>query len=203
MLCLIAKKEAVGKSYSRYAVYVLSQRLLRILRSTYWCMENGYYDIGNALLRVAFETHLLLYYLSEKENEAKEWLEGKESENFRPYNLKRKVSVSYDSVYSFASDFVHPKIRSCKGWFFWEGERAEFWSTKFDKGRAFEVVSTIMSILGVTFLLVPIIFPCAFVSEKNGRSKIERVAKRISPWNQREKELSKSTLSRLGKLHKD
>lgn len=53
ILGIIAKKEAVGKSHARYAVYILSHRLLRILRSAYWCMEHGYYDVGNALLRVA------------------------------------------------------------------------------------------------------------------------------------------------------
>lgn len=189
VLGTITEKEAVGKSYARYAVYVLSYRLLRILRSAYWCMENGYYDVGNALMRVAFETHLLLYYLSEKENDAKEWFEGKESEKFRPYNLKRKVSVSYDSVYRTTSEFVHPKIRSCAGWFFGEGEKAEFWATKFDKGRAFGVGIGLTHILGATFLCVLMAFPSAFADEKNGKLTTGRVTKRILLWNNRLKEL--------------
>ena len=89
-------------------------------------MEHGYYDVGNALLRVAFETHLLLFFLSEKEDEAKGWFEGKESERFRPYKLRRQVSVSYDAVYRDTSEFIHPKIRSCLGWFFGEEKTAQF-----------------------------------------------------------------------------
>lgn len=197
MLGLIAKMDAVGNSHARYAVYVLSYRLLRILRSAYWCMESGYYDVGNALLRVAFETHLLLFYLSEKENEAKEWFEGKESEKFRPYNLRRNVSVSYDSVYRSTSEFVHPKIRSCIGWFFGEGESAEFWSTKFDRRRAFEVGVAIINILGATFLCDLMVFPSAFVAEKNDKLEIERVIKRISSWYHRKKELSQSAVDKL------
>ena len=78
---MIAKKEAVEESYKRGAVVILSYRILRILRSAYWCMVHGYYDVAMALLRLAFETHLLLYFLSKREKEAKQWFEGKE---FRP-----------------------------------------------------------------------------------------------------------------------
>ena len=99
--------------------------------------------------------------------------------------------MSYDAVYHDTSEFIHPKIRSCLGWFFGEGEEAQFWSTKFDSARAFQLNNAIMHILGATFLCVPIIFPYAFVAEKNGKVKIELVARRISPWIRKMKELRK------------
>jgi len=196
---IITKKEAVGESYKRFAVYILSFRILRILRSAYWCMLCGYYDIAGALFRIAFETHLLLYFLSEREKEAKEWFEGKE---FRPAYMRRQVDVSYDAVYKAMSDFVHPKIRTSVNWFFRDenGKPAEFWITKFNFARASEVAIGLMCMLGGTLSCIPLAFPkTTWFKLQKEKVEMEQEAKRILKWNKKTTRINKKLREPLEK----
>lgn len=200
---IITKKEAVGESYKRYAVYILTYRILRILRSAYWCMLCGYYDIAGALFRIAFETHLLLYYLSEREKEAEQWFEGKE---FRPVYMRRQVDVSYDAVYKSMSDFVHPKIRTSVNWFFRyqeNGNGVKFWVTKFDFARASQVAIGLMSILGGTLTCIPLAFhKTTWFKLQKEKVEIEQELKRVLRWNSKTTRINKKLKESLEKKGK-
>lgn len=195
---IITKKEAVGESFKRYTVYILSYRILRILRSAYWCMLCGYYDIAMALLRMTFETHLLLYFLSKREKEAEEWFKGKE---FRPAYMRKQVAHehSYDAIYRQMSDFVHPKIHTSSTWFFRDekGKPAEFWITEFNFARASQVTISLMAGLGGTLLYIPTVFPNAWFEQQKEGVTIERVLKRITRWNSRTKKIMKKLREKL------
>ena len=62
-----------------------------------------------ALLRIAYENHLLMHYLSENEDEAKLWFEGK---RFAPNFVRKNVSYSSDALYQEMSECIHSSFRS-------------------------------------------------------------------------------------------
>lgn len=187
MICIINRKEkdAIGQSLKRYAVVVLFYRMFRILRSAYWCLLHGYYDITMALLRIAFETHLLMFFLSKREKEAKEWFEGKE---FRPAYVRKQVrhERNYDAMYSQMSEFVHPSIHTCLTWFFEDeiGKPAVTWVSAFDPEKAREVIVSLLSVLGSTVAYFPIAFPKSiFIKLKKQRISVEEVINRATSWH--------------------
>ncbi len=187
----IAEKEAVGKSFRKYAVFILSFRIVRITRSAYWCITHGYYETGQALLRLLFENHLLLLYLHDKENESKEWLNGKQ---FRPLFLRQHVSVSYDKVYSELSGFVHPKIETCRDWFFTDRDKeATFWVTKYDRKWASLSLANLETFFSATILLIPIAFLDFFAKI---REEEDKIAKTIGSWNKEGEEIRKKVIEK-------
>jgi len=62
-----------------------------------------------ALMRIAYENHLLMNYLSKNETEAKLWFEGK---IFKPTFLKKNVSYASDSLYREMCEFIHSSLKS-------------------------------------------------------------------------------------------
>jgi len=78
-------------THSKDATYRISYRIFRILRCSLNCSIQGYYDVGIALLRIAFENHLRMKYLSENENEAELWFKGKQ---FKPWQIRREVTYA-------------------------------------------------------------------------------------------------------------
>lgn len=93
---------------SENASFRISYRIFGIVRCAFNPCLEGYYDVSMALLRIAFENHLLLVYLSENEDEAKLWFEGK---RFAPTFLRKHVDWR-DSLYRMMSEFVHSSFRS-------------------------------------------------------------------------------------------
>jgi hypothetical protein len=96
-------------SSSQDASYRVSYRIFRIVRCAFECSLKGYYDVSMALLRVAYENHLLMKYLSENEEQAKLWFKGK---RFSPSLLRQKVSYASDSLYREMSEFIHSSFKS-------------------------------------------------------------------------------------------
>ena len=96
-------------TYSKDATYRISYRIFRILRCAFNSSLEGYYDISMALLRIAYENHLLMNYLSKNEKEAKLWFEGK---TFKPTFLRENVSYASDSLYKEMCEFVHSSFKS-------------------------------------------------------------------------------------------
>jgi len=94
---------------SKDATYRISYRIFRILRCAFNSSLEGYYDISMALLRIAYENHLLMNYLSKNEGEAKLWFEGK---RFKPTFLRKHVSYASDSLYHEMCEFVHSSFKS-------------------------------------------------------------------------------------------
>ena len=82
-------------TFSKDATYRVSYRIFRILRCAFNASLEGYYDVSMALLRIAYENHLLMNYLSKNEKEAELWFRGK---RFSPSFLKKNVSYASDSL---------------------------------------------------------------------------------------------------------
>jgi len=94
---------------SKDATYRISYRIFRILRCAFNSSLEGYYDISMALLRIAYENHLLINYLSKNEKEAKLWFEGR---RFNATFLKKNVSYASNSLYQEMCEFIHSSFRS-------------------------------------------------------------------------------------------
>ncbi len=95
-------------TFSKDATYRISYRIFRILRCAFNVSLEGYYDVSMALLRIAYENHLLINYLSKNEREAKLWFEGKK---FKPTFLRKNVSYASDSLYQEMCEFVHSSFK--------------------------------------------------------------------------------------------
>jgi len=93
---------------SEDASFRISYRIFRIMRCAFNSSLEGYYDVTMALLRIAFENHLLLVYLAEHEEEARLWFKGK---RFTPYFLRKNVDWR-NSLYRDMSEFVHSSFKS-------------------------------------------------------------------------------------------
>ncbi len=98
--------------YSKMAVLFLSIKLFRILRAAHYCVLNSHYDIAYALHRMAFEAHLLMVYLSNKDKESEDWYNGKQ---YKPSYLRKQVGPEYSPLYKHTSLYVHPNILSILG----------------------------------------------------------------------------------------
>jgi len=96
-------------SISKDAAYRITFKIFRILRCSLKAALEGYYDVSMALLRIAYENHLLMKYLSEHEKEAKLWFKGK---RVSPYFLRANVSYSGNSLYQEMSEFIHCSFKS-------------------------------------------------------------------------------------------
>ena len=96
-------------SVSQDAAYRIGFRIFRTVRCSLKAALEGYYDVSMALLRIAYENHLLMKYLSENEKEAKLWFEGK---RFPPYLLRENVSYSSNSMYQEMSEYIHSSFKS-------------------------------------------------------------------------------------------
>ena len=95
-------------SYGKDASYRISYRIFRVFRCALNSSLQGYYDVSMALLRIAYENHLLLNYLSQREKEAKLWFEGK---TFNSAFLRKNVSYASDSLYKKMCEFIHSSFK--------------------------------------------------------------------------------------------
>jgi hypothetical protein len=106
---ILSKDRDKRFTYSEDASYRISYRIFRIVRCAISSSLEGYYDVTLALLRIAYENHLLMHYLSENEEEAKLWFEGK---RFAPKFVREKVSYSSNSLYQEMSECIHSSFKS-------------------------------------------------------------------------------------------
>lgn len=96
-------------SVSKDATYRIAFKIFRTIRCSLKAALEGYYDVCMALLRIAYENHLLMKYLSENEEEAELWFKGK---IFSPIFLRNNVSYSSNSLYQEMSEFIHCSFKS-------------------------------------------------------------------------------------------
>lgn len=106
---VLSNENVQGFTDSKDACYRISYRIFRILRCALNPSLEGYYDVGMALLRIAYENHLLMRYLSENEKEAELWFRGK---RFDPSFLRKNVSYASDPLYREMSSFIHSSFKS-------------------------------------------------------------------------------------------
>lgn len=153
------------EDYAKWSTFLLFIRNLRILRSAYNSMLKGYYEVSIAVQRMAFENHLLMYFLMHRPEEAKEWWAGKR------YGLKRlkreaRKRLSYDEIYGELSQFIHANIETTR--YFWKpkDEETTIWTTDYvpeDFYRALVGLSTFG--MATLLIIIPTIFDAKFAEE--------------------------------------
>lgn len=177
------------EDYAKWSIFFLFIRNLRILRSAYHSMLNGYYEVSVAIQRMAFENHLLMYFFMLKPEEAKEWWSGKK---YGVRRLKREArkSLSYDEVYGSLSDFVHANLEATR--FFWKpkGEETTIWTTDYVPKDFYRALHGLL-LFGVATLLI--IIPTIFA----GKFKDEPILKDIREFNAINKQILKEALEKL------
>jgi len=182
MIQIASDEKAVStKEHGGYSVFILANRSVRLLSCAHNAIVKGYYDVGMGILRFAFETHLLMNYLSNKNEEAKRWLDGK---IFKPSYLKSKVTPSYHEVYSLLSGFAHPNVSTCKSYFFDEigGEQSEFFIGGLKKTHFLYSAKHLIAIEWGTIALVSTEFAPAFVLGNQRISILERLSNWVSDY---------------------
>ena len=159
--------------YTKWSIVLLFLRNLRVLRCVHRSMLNGYYDVSVAMLRMAFENHLLMYFFLNREDEARKWWSGK---RFTPKFLKKEVreSLSYDKVYRSLSELIHTNFKVTR--FFSEprGEDLAVWITNYDSARFYQTLHGLLTFGAATLMVTPMAFRDEF--------KIKHLVKEISEF---------------------
>jgi len=152
---------------SKDATCRISYRLFRILRCASSCSLEGYYDVSIALLRIAYENHLLMKYLSENENEAKLWFEGK---RFAPKLIRKNVSYSSNSLYQSMSEFIHSSFKSTLAFTEVETDKTKAVLGEYKKGRFQEVLYLTLMTAATTLIWLSLIFAQELMQDEEWHS---------------------------------
>ncbi|MGD0979557.1 MAG: hypothetical protein ABR962_10520 [Candidatus Bathyarchaeia archaeon] len=142
-------------SYSEGASYRISYRIFRIMRCAVSNSLEGYYDVTMALLRIAYENHLLMHYLSENEDEAKLWFKGK---RFAPKFVREKVSYSSNSLYQKMSECIHSSFKSTILFTKVERDKLKAVLGEYDKKRFEQVIQLTLMIMATTSIWLSLKF---------------------------------------------
>lgn len=166
--------------YVKWSTLLLFMRNFRILRCAYRSMLNGYYDVSFAELRMAFENHLLMFFLSLREEEAKKWWYGK---RFTPRFLKREVreKLSYDEVYKSLSNFIHTDFKITRFFIKERGKALEVWVTEYDSKHFYGALQGLFSFGLATLMLIIKVFRDSLKEEtfENDIKDFNSLTKRI------------------------
>jgi len=142
-------------TYSKDSSYRVSYRIFRILRCALNSSLEGYYDISMALLRIAYENHLLMNYLSKNEREAKLWFEGT---TFDPTFLKKNVSYASDSLYHEMCEFIHSSFKSTFAFTITENGKTKATLGEYNKERFEYVLRLMLMTMTTTLIWLSVIF---------------------------------------------
>ena len=163
-------------SYSQDSTYRISYRIFRIIRCAFSCALQGYYDVSMALLRIAYENHLLMNYLSKRENEAEKWFGGK---TYLASFLKENVSYASHSLYRKLCEFVHSSFKST----LWFTEiREEKWKAvigEYDKRRFAEVIALLLMTSTTTVILLSLAFPSELTANEEWNHRFRATIPKI------------------------
>lgn len=119
-------------SISKDAAYRITFRIFRTVRCSLKAALEGYYDVSMALLRIAYENHLLMKYLSENEKEAELWFRGKK---FHASFLRANGSYSNNSLYQKMSEFIHCSFKSSLSFTVFNGEQTKAILGEYNKSQ--------------------------------------------------------------------
>jgi len=144
-----------GFTYSKDSTYRISYRIFRILRCVLDSSLKGYYDASMALLRISYENHLLVNYLSKHEEEARLWFEGKK---FRPRFLRKNVSYASDSLYQEMCEFVHSSFKSTFAFTEIEKDRTKATLGEYNKERFKNVLFLMLMTMATTMIWLSLTF---------------------------------------------
>jgi len=162
-------------SISKDAAYRISLKIFRILRCSLKAALEGYYDVSMALLRIAYENHLLMKYLSENEEEAELWFKGK---RFSPNFLRKNVSYSSNSLYQEMSEFIHCSFKST--WSFTVVEEGQTKATLgvYDKDQFDKSLLLILMTLETTMIWLSITLAQELMDNEEWHSKFKGIVPR-------------------------
>lgn len=157
---------------SKDASYRLSYRIFRILHCTLNPSLRGYYDVSMVLLRIAYENHLLMKYLSEKEEEARLWFKGK---RFSPSFLRRNVSYSSNTMYQDMSEFIHSSFKSTFAFTEIEDERIRAVLGEYNRNLLKKVLLLMLITLETTIILLSLTFATELMKNKEWHSLFKKI----------------------------
>jgi len=142
-------------SHSKDSTYRISYRVFRILRCAFDSSLKGYCDVSMALLRISYENHLLMNYLSKHEEEAKLWFDGK---SFSPSFLRKNVSYASDSLYKDMCEFVHSSFKSTFAFTEVEKDRTKATLGEYNKERFKTVLFLMLITMATTIIWLSVTF---------------------------------------------
>jgi len=140
-------------SNNKDAACRIAHRIFRTLRCSLKAAQEGYYDASMALLRIAYENHLLMNYLSQHEKEADSWFDGK---RFSAHFLRKNVSYSSNSLYQEMSEFIHCSFRSSLSFTVFEEEQTKATLGEYDKNQFDRSLLLILMTLETTMIWLSI-----------------------------------------------
>lgn len=168
----ILSKQAYKRfTYSEDATYRISYRIFRIMRCAVNNSIDGYYDVATALTRIAYENHLLMHYLSENEDEAKLWFNGK---IFAPTFIRKKVSYSSDSLYREMSESIHSSFRSTSLFTTIERGKTKAMIGEYDKERFKQVTILALMTMATTAIWLSLKFVHELMQNEEWHSLFSR-----------------------------
>lgn len=136
-------------SNSQDAAYRITFRIFRTVRCSLKAALEGYYDVSMALLRMAYENHLLMKYLSEHEKEAELWFQGKKF--YAPF-LRANVRYSSNALYQEMSGFVHCSFKSSLSFTEFREEQTKAILGEYDKRQLGRSLLLILMTLETTMI---------------------------------------------------
>jgi len=148
---------------SEDACYRITFKVFRMVRYAFKSSLEGYYDVTMALLRIAFENHLLLDYLSKNEEEAKLWFEGK---TFSPAFLRKRGYYSGHSLYREMSEFIHSSFKSTHTFTRLEKGDQKGILGEYDKNHCEKIFPIMIMTLFTTIVWITLKFPELAMNEE-------------------------------------
>jgi len=173
-------------SISQDAAYRITFRIFRTVRCSLKAALEGYYDVSMALLRIAYENHLLMKYLSEHEKEAELWFKG---ERFPHRFLRANVSYSSNSLYQEMSGFVHCSFKSSLSFTVFKEEQTKAILGEYDKSQFGRSLLLILMTLETTMIWLSL----TLADKLNGNEEWHSMFKETVPpiWKALKKECQK------------
>lgn len=171
---------------SKDASYRISYRIFRILRCAFNSSLEGYYDVSMALLRIAYENHLLMRYLSENENEAKLWFRGK---RFAPTFLRKNVSYASDSLYKEMSEFIHSSFKSTFAFTEMEKDRTKATLGEYNKEQLKRVLFLMLMTMATTLIWLSLTFAQELMKNEKWHSMFKETVPKM--WKYLKGKISK------------
>jgi len=163
-------------SFSKDACYRISYRIFRIVRCALKPFLEGYYDVSLALLRITYENHLLLNYLSKNETEAERWFKGK---RFRAIFLRKNVSYANDSLYQKMSEFVHSSFKSTFAFTDIEKDGTKATLGEYNKTTNENVLRLLLMTMITTIIWLSLIFSKELMANKKWHLRFKETVPKI------------------------
>ena len=163
-------------SVSQDAAYRVTFRIFRTVRCSLKAALEGYYDVSLAMLRIAYENHLLMKYLSEHEIEAELWFKGK---RFRPKFLRANVSYSSNSLYQEMSEFIHCSFKSSLSFTVFNGEQTKSILGKYNKDQFERSLLLILMTLETTVIWLSLTLAGRLIDDQEWHSMFRATVPRI------------------------